>query len=167
MLVKRCVIKCDTPDRCGKNKKFQQEFLETHNAYRALHGAPPLTYNSKMCSEAQKWADECLRIHTLGHSETKDGENMSLHSVFCWYVSGKDAVDAWYSEIKDYNFKKPGFKSGTGHFTQVVWKESKELGLGMATDGRMAFVVGQYRPPGNFSNPGQFEANVLPKSKFM
>uniref|UniRef100_A0A3P9J3M1 SCP domain-containing protein n=1 Tax=Oryzias latipes TaxID=8090 RepID=A0A3P9J3M1_ORYLA len=136
MLVKRCVIKCDTPDRCGKNKKFQQEFLETHNAYRALHGAPPLTYNSKMCSEAQKWADECLRIHTLGHSETKDGENLSL----CF---------------------------SAGHFTQVVWKESKELGLGMATDGRMAFVVGQYRPPGNFSNPGQFEANVLPKSKFM
>uniref|UniRef100_A0A3P9J3N0 SCP domain-containing protein n=1 Tax=Oryzias latipes TaxID=8090 RepID=A0A3P9J3N0_ORYLA len=158
MLVKRCVIKCDTPDRCGKSfhQIKMEEFLETHNAYRALHGAPPLTYNSKMCSEAQKWADECLRIHTLGHSETKDGENV-------FFKSGKDAVDAWYSEIKDYNFKKPGFKSGTGHFTQVVWKESKELGLGMATDGRMAFVVGQYRPPGNFSNPGQFEANV-PKS---
>ncbi|XP_004072833.1 Golgi-associated plant pathogenesis-related protein 1-like [Oryzias latipes] len=146
------------------DRKFQQEFLETHNAYRALHGAPPLTYNSKMCGEAQKWADECLRIHTLGHSETKDGENVFFKSGSpSVSITGKDAVDAWYSEIKDYNFKKPGFKSGTGHFTQVVWKESKELGLGMATDGRMAFVVGQYRPPGNFSNPGQFEANVLPK----
>uniref|UniRef100_A0A8C7WRH7 SCP domain-containing protein n=1 Tax=Oryzias sinensis TaxID=183150 RepID=A0A8C7WRH7_9TELE len=139
----------------SKYKEFQQEFLNAHNAYRALHGAPPLTYNKELCDEAQKWADECLKTRTLGHSDTKDGENV-------YYTSGKDAVDEWYSEIKDYNFKTSGFQSGTGHFTQVVWKESKELGLGMATDGRTAFVVGQYRPPGNFTNPGQFEAN--PKS---
>uniref|UniRef100_A0A8C7Y740 SCP domain-containing protein n=1 Tax=Oryzias sinensis TaxID=183150 RepID=A0A8C7Y740_9TELE len=43
----------------SKNKEFQQEFLNAHNAYRALHGAPPLTYNKELCDEAQKWADEC------------------------------------------------------------------------------------------------------------
>ncbi|XP_004072834.1 Golgi-associated plant pathogenesis-related protein 1-like [Oryzias latipes] len=146
------------------DEEFQQEFLNAHNAYRALHGAPPLTYNKELCDEAQKWADTCLRTHTLGHSDTEEGENVFYKSGSPPVkVTGKDAVDAWYSEIKDYNFKKPGSQSGTGHFTQVVWKESKELGLGMATDGRMAFVVGQYRPPGNFTNPGQFEANVLPK----
>uniref|UniRef100_A0A8C7WRH2 SCP domain-containing protein n=1 Tax=Oryzias sinensis TaxID=183150 RepID=A0A8C7WRH2_9TELE len=141
------------------------EFLNAHNAYRALHGAPPLTYNKELCDEAQKWADECLKTRTLGHSDTKDGENVYYTSGSpSVTVTGKDAVDEWYSEIKDYNFKTSGFQSGTGHFTQVVWKESKELGLGMATDGRTAFVVGQYRPPGNFTNPGQFEANVLPKA---
>uniref|UniRef100_A0A3P9MK07 SCP domain-containing protein n=1 Tax=Oryzias latipes TaxID=8090 RepID=A0A3P9MK07_ORYLA len=146
------------------DEEFQQEFLNAHNAYRALHGAPPLTYNKELCDEAQKWADTCLRTHTLGHSDTEEGENVFYKSGSPPVkVTGKDAVDAWYSEIKDYNFKKSGSQSGTGHFTQVVWKESKELGLGMATDGRMAFVVGQYRPPGNFTNPGQFEANVLPK----
>lgn len=41
------------------------------------------------------------------------------------------AVQAWYDEIKNYNFKKPGFSSNTGHFTQVVWKTSKELGVGI------------------------------------
>jgi len=48
-----------------------------------------------------------------------------------------------------------------GHFTQVVWKESSELGVGLATDGKTAFVVGQYRTAGNMTNPGYFEANVL------
>uniref|UniRef100_A0A3P9J376 Im:7150988 n=1 Tax=Oryzias latipes TaxID=8090 RepID=A0A3P9J376_ORYLA len=138
----------------------QQEFLNAHNAYRALHGAPPLTYNKELCDEAQKWADTCLSTHTLAHSDTEDGENVYYKSGSPSVRVTQDAVDAWYSEIKDYNFNKSGSQSGT-HFTQVVWKESKELGLGMATDGRMAFVVGQYRPPGNFTNPGQFEANVL------
>lgn len=48
-----------------------------------------------------------------------------------------------------------------GHFTQVVWKESTELGVGMATDGKTVFVVGQYRPAGNMNMEGYFEKNVL------
>ena len=38
---------------------------------------------------------------------------------------GKEAVDSWYSEIKDYKFAQPGFGSNTGkpacapHFTLV------------------------------------------------
>ena len=35
-------------------------------------------------------------------------------------LSGGDATNMWYSEIKDYNFNRPGtFNSKTGHFTQV------------------------------------------------
>lgn len=51
----------------------------------------------------------------------------------------------------------------SGHFTQVVWKESTELGVGVATDGNKVMVVGQYSPAGNMSNAGYFEKNVLPK----
>lgn len=49
-----------------------------------------------------------------------------------------------------------------GHFTQVVWKDSTELGVGMASDGNRVFVVGQYRPAGNMNMEGYFEKNVLP-----
>lgn len=49
-----------------------------------------------------------------------------------------------------------------GHFTQVVWKDSTQLGVGMATDGHKVFVVGQYRPPGNINVKEYYEKNVLP-----
>lgn len=47
-----------------------------------------------------------------------------------------------------------------GHFTQVVWKGSTELGVGMATNGNKVYVVGQYRPPGNINTKEYFEKNV-------
>ncbi len=65
----------------------------------------------------------------------------------------------WYDEIKDYDFKKPGFSSNTGHFTQVVWVDSVELGVGKATAANgMQFVVARYFPPGNIL--GRFPDNV-------
>ncbi|KAL7838345.1 hypothetical protein AOLI_G00267490 [Acnodon oligacanthus] len=146
-----------------KNSSFEREFLQTHNTYRKQHGAPPLTINHDLCHSAQAWAENLLSIKTLKHSKADYGENL----YYTWSstpknLTGHEAVDSWYSEIKDYNFKKPGFTSGTGHFTQVVWKDSKEVGFGLATDGAAIFVVGQYLPAGNITNPGYFEKNVLP-----
>ena len=34
------------------------------------------------------------------------------------------------SELKDYNFNKPGFDMKTGHFIQVVWKNTTKVGYG-------------------------------------
>ena len=77
------------------------------------------------------------------------------------------ATDAWYNEIKDYNFANPGFSSATGHFTQVVWKSTTKIGFGVAF-GQMksgaytfncAYVVANYKEPGNYL--GQFPTNVL------
>ncbi|XP_026108243.1 Golgi-associated plant pathogenesis-related protein 1-like [Carassius auratus] len=148
------------------DESFKKEFLEAHNQYRKQHQAPELKYSVELCSAAQKWADHLLNIKKLAHSDTKNGENVffSFSSVKKT-PKGKEAVDSWYSEIKDYNFRSPGFQSNTGHFTQVVWKSSTELGVGLATDGNTVFVVGQYKPAGNMTNAGYFEKNVLPKNK--
>lgn len=68
-----------------------------------------------------------------------------------------------YDEYKDYDFRRGGWQGGTGHFTQVVWKESKELGMGRAKTGddRLTFVVGRYRPAGNVIN--FMQDNVFPR----
>lgn len=49
----------------------------------------------------------------------------------------------------------------TGHFTQVVWKSSQRLGVGIgfANNGNTAVVVANYGPPGNYLN--QFAQNVV------
>jgi hypothetical protein len=48
-----------------------------------------------------------------------------------------------------------------GHFSQVVWVESTELGVGVAKSKTgQIFVVCNYNPPGNFV--GSFAPNVPP-----
>uniref|UniRef100_A0AAZ3NZ36 GLI pathogenesis-related 2 n=1 Tax=Oncorhynchus tshawytscha TaxID=74940 RepID=A0AAZ3NZ36_ONCTS len=144
---------------CG----FERQFVDAHNDYRRKHGAPPLALSRDLCNSAQKWADHLLSIKSLKHSSTNHGENLYYaYSSTPKKPVGKDAVDSWYSEIKDYHFNKPGFSSSTGHFTQVVWKDCSEVGVGLATDGQTIFVVGQYHPAGNMCNAGYFEKNVLP-----
>uniref|UniRef100_G3NGY8 Im:7150988 n=1 Tax=Gasterosteus aculeatus TaxID=69293 RepID=G3NGY8_GASAC len=152
-----------TPTINSTDASFQEEFLETHNAYRAKHNTPKMTLNQELTASAQKWADQLLATNTMQHSETADGENIyGMSSSAPIKPTGKEAVDSWYSEIKDYKWSSPGFQSDTGHFTQVVWKDSTELGVGLATDGKRVFVVGQYRPAGNMNMPGYFEKNVCP-----
>nr|XP_023653141.1 Golgi-associated plant pathogenesis-related protein 1-like [Paramormyrops kingsleyae] len=160
----------DTPSPTGPTAlsvttaDFQKEALEAHNARRQQHGAPPLSLDLDLCRETQKWAEHLVQQNALQHSDTDLGENI----YYKWTsdkaaVSGKDAVESWYSEIKDYDFSKSGHQKKTGHFTQVVWKDSQEMGIGMATDGKgKVFVVAQYRPAGNITNAGYYERNVLP-----
>ena len=73
-------------------------------------------------------------------------------------ATGDMATDDWYSEIKMYNFKKD-YQNGTGHFTQLVWKETEEVGFGVANKGSTYYVVANYYPAGNFL--GQFANNVF------
>lgn len=77
----------------------------------------------------------------------------------------KDAIDHFYSEIKYYDFNNPGFSMQTGHFTQVVWKSSIEIGVGIATHDDATYqhrtvVCISYSPPGNYE--GEFPENVSP-----
>ena len=67
-----------------------------------------------------------------------------------------EAVDMWYNEVDDpgYDFSNPGWDYGTGHFTQVVWKGTTEVGCGVAN----GWVCCRYYPPGNYM--GQFPENV-------
>lgn len=63
-----------------------------------------------------------------------------------------------YKEVCKFNFNNPGWGYRTGHFTQVVWKKSVELGIGKAVSGRCTYVVGRYKPAGNVLN--NFRENV-------
>lgn len=138
---------------------FGKEALEAHNNFRKAHQAPPLMWSSALARDAEAWAKQIAREGRLRHDDTKDGENVFM--VFGREIDGSDAVNSWYSEVKDYDFVKSGYQSNTGHFTQVVWKGSKELGIGRAksVDGKV-FVVGRYRPAGN--NMRAFKENVFP-----
>ncbi|CAB1334228.1 unnamed protein product [Coregonus sp. 'balchen'] len=120
------------------SKQFSEEVLQSHNEYRRKHQAPPLKLCSKLSRDATRYAESLASTRILKHSVESSrgscGENL-----------------AWAS------YDQPG------HFTAMVWKGSKKLGVGKASasDGS-SFVVARYFPAGNITNQGHFDNNVLP-----
>ena len=143
----------------------RQEMLTQHNYYRALHQVDDLVRLSGIENIAQNYSQYLVSIGTMVHSSnyyqgSKLGENLY------WGPKkngiGKSAVDLWYNEVSEYDFNNPGYKSGIGHFTQVVWKNSKKLGCGIGCgSNNYCYVVCNYNPAGNYLN--SFGSNVFPK----
>jgi hypothetical protein len=59
----------------------------------------------------------------------KQGSNLPYgESVFGGYNTLADGIDAWGLERINYNWNDPGFSESTGHFTQLVWKATTQVG---------------------------------------
>ncbi|CAF3900357.1 unnamed protein product [Rotaria sordida] len=162
----------DLPKRLNKRadftsaqRQFQNEMLAAHNSYRARHCAQPLQLDDILSRSAQDYAQKLASANQFSHSGTPGvGENLYMAwSSATSKINGATAVTSWYNEIKDYNFNNGGFSMKTGHFTQVVWRSTKKLGVGVAyaDEGHSVYVVAQYSPPGNYQ--GQYQANVRPQ----
>jgi len=120
---------------------------------------------------AQKYAEKLLKMGKLEHSKTeykgkRVGENLAMFKETKSKnneTSGKLASDLWYKEIKVHDFKRD-YQAKSGHFSQLVWKSSKEVGFGFAksprksANGNEVYVVAMYSPAGNVVK--QFKENV-------
>lgn len=130
--------------------------------YREKHQVEPVTWDDTLASEAQSWANYLAQNNLFEHaSGLQTGENLYLSGSPLPEEPCASATQAFYGEVKDYDFSKPGFSMETGHFTQVVWKDSKKIGAAqqIRRDGRLIVVI-RYSPAGNFLTA--FAANVLP-----
>lgn len=157
------------------NVKFttdEQMGLDKHNEFRRVHGVPKMTLDKEMCEQAKEYAEVLAALGTLTHAspEERNGQGENLYYSCSSQDPGttEDAVEAWYNEVCEpgYYFDRESNSGGTLHFTQLVWKESTKLGIGLAEsrkDGmKCAYVVARYKPAGN---RGDFLENV-PKGTF-
>ena len=137
-----------------------EQWLSAHNRYRKLHGVTPVVWSEKIAASALAYAKTC----PSGHSASVYGENLS------WASYGMDinlVVKKWYDEEPLYDYGNSGYIVGVGHFTQIVWKETTEIGCARVTGCgpenslRANIWVCQYSPPGNYRS--LFSENVLPR----
>jgi uncharacterized protein YkwD len=138
---------------------YQSEVLAAHNKYRALHHAPALEWDDELAYYAEKYANQC----EFKHSSSPYGENLATG-----YPSISAAVKIWYDESARYSYDDPGYSTATGHFSQVVWKNTRKVGCGyVACNGKNGtpgkFLVCEYSPHGNVLSKKLFEENVLPE----
>jgi uncharacterized protein YkwD len=151
--------------------KVLAETLQLHNYHRARHCAPPLTISQRLNQIAQSYAEHLAATSTFEHSGNKLGNEALGENLYMQWISdgrvkasGRAAVKSWYDEVALHDFDRPTFSKETGHFTQMVWKSTRKMGVGVAfsPDGREVYIVTNYYPAGNIVGDGYFERNVLP-----
>jgi uncharacterized protein YkwD len=158
-----------------RDNAFAKEILDAHNEYRARHGVQPLRWAEPLARIANDWArSQASQGCPLKHNPDL-GQTLSLGENIAGAMSvgpgaGKTAVSLWYNEVSNYNYSKPEISSRTGHFTQVVWASTTELGCAIApcvgtadlNDWRKrgGLVVCNYYQPGNYKN--KIPENVRP-----
>ena len=136
--------------------------LANVNNYRALHRVGFVTWNDSLAKDAESWATYLASINTITHASTYYGENLYANSRMdkdgTWYIV--DGINVWYNENTLYDYNKPGYSASTGHFTQLVWAGTKEIGSAVVRGSRYNIVVMRFNPPGTFISA--FDKNVFP-----
>jgi pathogenesis-related protein 1 len=133
--------------------------LDFHNKVRNDVSNPPLEWDFNLAQYAQDWADSLAATNgeNIVHRETV-GKNYKNAGENIFWGSGKeftflDASEAWYSEIEIYTYEEISAQNyhATGHYTQMIWKDTKKIGMGISKskNGR-TIIVANYFPPGNF-----------------
>ena len=134
----------------GGASSLSRDMLARHNAVRARVGVPPLAWSERLAERSQDWADHLLaRGQFIHRPESPYGEN--LFEIDGGTASPAQVVHSWVSESRDYDYISNGCRGVCGHYTQVVWGNTKEVGCAVARGGGREVWVCNYDPPGNWA----------------
>jgi uncharacterized protein YkwD len=114
---------------------------------------PNVTWSDTVAASAQTWANNLATTNNCGlqhESQNTYGENLAMGTN----LTPKQAVDMWAGEKNLYTwsatYSMTDFNGGSGHYTQLVWRKSTQVGCGSATCGRNVVISCRFLSPGNF-----------------
>ena len=131
---------------------WANSILAVHNSERAAVGVPPLVWSDTLAASAQAWAEHLATIKEMVHSGP--GENIA---GFDW--EGPTAPYGTSLWVAEKQYWQGGVLTNenwypAGHYTQMVWRNTQEVGCGAAPPGAggpaWSTLVCQYNPPGNY-----------------
>ena len=138
---------------------MEVEILNAHNEYRKKLKLPPLKWSNKLSSHAEGWARHLAKlggklVHSSNKSRPGEGENLWMGTK--GYYSYTQMVDSWGSEKKYFKYakfpkvSKSGNWADVGHYTQMIWRDTKEVGCAISRARNWEILVCRYSPPGNY-----------------
>ena len=136
---------------------FEDRILAAHNAERANLGLQPLGWNPALAQSAQRWADYLAATGRFEHAPENrfapEGENIWAGTK--GYYAPEAMVAAW---VREKRFYRPGVfpdnsitgrVEDVGHYTQVIWRVTSEVGCARAQSAVEDILVCRYSEAGN------------------
>jgi hypothetical protein len=136
---------------------FDSRVLAAHNRERSAIGVPPLRWNRELAAEAQRWAQQLARDGTFEHSpdDPTDPEGENLWAGTAGRYQPESMVGLWISEKRDFkpgifpNNSRSGDIDSVGHYTQLIWAATTDVGCGLASGKSEDILVCRYKKAGN------------------
>lgn len=131
----------------------KRQIIDTHNYWRGDVGVyEKVRWSDKLAQVAERWA-RALKRKGCGFAHSPDnphGENLFKGTT--GYYSPIDVVNAWAEEKAFYDYDRNECTPGEmcGHYTQVVWRSTREVGCAKIQCDGMDIWVCEYDPPGNW-----------------
>ncbi|XP_010070676.1 PREDICTED: cysteine-rich venom protein pseudechetoxin-like, partial [Pterocles gutturalis] len=147
-------------DDLSTSKEDQQELIvDKHNTLRrevkpTASNMLKMEWSPPAANNAQKWASQCTLSHSPAYRRTTNvlcGENLFMSSgPFSW----PNVIQAWYNEEENFEYGTGAKTRGAviGHYTQVVWHNSNQIGCAVSFCPNSIykyFYVCHYCPAGN------------------
>lgn len=132
------------------------ELLAAQNKYRAELGEGALVWSDKLAGSAQSWAEHLASVvHAMVHSGAiATGENIATwpagHATLTRLVEIWGAEKQYFINASFPDVSRTGDWKSVGHYSQLVWRRTTEVGCGLATGGGQDYLVCHYNPQGNF-----------------
>jgi pathogenesis-related protein 1 len=138
--------------------------LDMHNRERDYVGVPALTWSSSLAADAQGYANQLSSqgyvcnaqqcVKNLPRGTTNEniawgGYDYPIHSMIQSWIDEKER----YSPGARYH---PPAANIFGHYTAMVWQNTREVGCGISIGEEIAILVCRYSPPGNIDGQTAF-----------
>jgi uncharacterized protein YkwD len=130
--------------------------VRLHNQVRAEVGVGAVTWSNPLAAYAQEWANHlagtgCRMEHRPKSGPRKQQYGENLFTGTEGYYGVADAVSSWASEKKYYRGEKIDYSNyqKVGHYTQMVWRNTRQVGCAKVSCQGRIIIVCNYDPPGN------------------
>ena len=134
---------------------FEERLLAAHNAERERWGKEPLVWNESLAQQAQAWAHALAANGMFTHARERYGAGENLWRGNSDRLTAEQMVGAFIAEKRYF---RPGYFPDVsttgdwmdvGHFTQLIWPATRQVGCAMATGQGYDVLVCRYYPAGN------------------
>lgn len=134
-----------------------REMLDAHNVAREDVGLPPLVWSDRLVGDAQRWAEHLARRNLYDHAppEARKGQGENLwrgprDRWSPWEMVGFFVDEKRHFRPGDFpNISRTGRWSDVGHYSQIIWPETREVGCAIARTDYDEVLVCRYFPAGN------------------